>query len=82
MTLFEDWWAKLSPAEQKMIGVNNAKFVWEEARRQAPSTLYLNGFQVCRIEDDLIIMSTNGEGGRFNMQEFEDVVRDFFNKNF
>lgn len=28
---FNDWWATLTPKEQQMIGVNNAKFVWREA---------------------------------------------------
>jgi hypothetical protein len=28
---FDDWWAGLTQAEQKMIGVNNAKFVWNSA---------------------------------------------------
>ena len=28
---FEEWWATLTPAEQKVIGRTNAKFVWLEA---------------------------------------------------
>jgi len=28
---FDDWWAGLTQAEQKMIGVNNARFVWNSA---------------------------------------------------
>jgi hypothetical protein len=28
---FDDWWATLTPAEQKVIGRTNAKFVWLEA---------------------------------------------------
>jgi hypothetical protein len=28
---FDDWWAGLTQAEQKMIGVNNAEFVWNSA---------------------------------------------------
>ena len=28
---FEQWWATLTPAEQKIIGRTNAKFVWLEA---------------------------------------------------
>lgn len=28
---FEEWWATLTPAEHKVIGVNNAKFVWNAA---------------------------------------------------
>jgi hypothetical protein len=30
---FDDWWATLSAQEQSVIGVNNARFVWESARR-------------------------------------------------
>lgn len=28
---FEEWWATLTPSEQKLIGRTNAKFVWMEA---------------------------------------------------
>jgi hypothetical protein len=28
---FNEWWATLTPAEQKVIGRTNAKFVWLEA---------------------------------------------------
>jgi len=28
---FEEWWKTLSLAEQKMLGINNAKFVWAQA---------------------------------------------------
>lgn len=28
---FDQWWATLTPAEQKLIGLNNAKFVWQSA---------------------------------------------------
>jgi hypothetical protein len=28
---FDEWWATLSPAEQKVLGMNNARFVWEQA---------------------------------------------------
>jgi hypothetical protein len=30
---FDDWWATLSAKEQSVIGVNNARFVWDCARR-------------------------------------------------
>lgn len=30
-TRFDAWWATLTPAEQKVIGRTNAKFVWLEA---------------------------------------------------
>ena len=29
--IFEDWWALLTSTEQKVIGKNNAKFVWRQA---------------------------------------------------
>jgi hypothetical protein len=83
---FDDWWAKLSAAEQKLIGMNNAVFVWNEARRQAPSVLFLDSFQLCRSGDELIIMRSSGpsdgEGGRFSLKEFEDAVNEFFNERF
>lgn len=28
---FDDWWATLTHKEQQMIGVNNARFVWQQA---------------------------------------------------
>ena len=28
---FNEWWATLTPAEQKVIGRTNAKFVWQDA---------------------------------------------------
>ena len=28
---FDDWWATLTQKEQQMIGVNNARFVWQQA---------------------------------------------------
>ena len=28
---FDDWWKTLTVAEQKLIGYNVAKFVWEQA---------------------------------------------------
>ena len=31
---FDEWWATLTPAEHKVIGVNNAKFVWQAAQRK------------------------------------------------
>lgn len=84
--MFEQWWANISPAEQKLIGINNAYFVWTEARRQAPSALFLDSFELCRSDDELFILRINGpnegDGGRFSLKEFEVVVNEFFNKNF
>ena len=28
---FNEWWATLTPQEQKVIGRTNAKFVWQDA---------------------------------------------------
>lgn len=28
---FDDWWATLTPQEHSLIGVNNARFVWQQA---------------------------------------------------
>ena len=28
---FDQWWKTLTPAEQRLIGENNAKFVWNSA---------------------------------------------------
>lgn len=36
---FEDWWDKLSAPEQKMIGVNNARFVWQECQKYTLMTI-------------------------------------------
>jgi len=30
---FDAWWSTLTDQEQKVIGVNNARFVWNEAAR-------------------------------------------------
>jgi hypothetical protein len=31
---FEQWWGRLTQKEQTMIGLNNAKFVWNEAQKE------------------------------------------------
>jgi hypothetical protein len=31
---FEQWWDRLTQKEQTMIGLNNAKFVWNEAQKE------------------------------------------------
>lgn len=33
---FEVWWSTLSVSEQKLLGYNNAKFVWQEALSFSP----------------------------------------------
>lgn len=79
---FDDWWASLMSAEHKTLGYNNAKFVWNEARQEAASTLYLDDFSLCSSGDKVIIMHSSGEGGSFYKKAFEEVVRKFFNDNF
>ena len=79
---FDDWWASLMSAEHKTLGYNNAKFVWNEARREAASTLYLDDFSLCSSGDEVIIMHSSGEGGRFDKKKFEEAVREFYNKHF
>jgi hypothetical protein len=32
---FDQWWQTLTPAEQKTIGINNARFVWQAAIAEA-----------------------------------------------
>ena|GEM_PF-3934115 len=79
---FDDWWNTLTVAEQKLMGHNVAQFVWNEARREAASTLYLDDFSLCSSGDEMIIMHSSGEGGRFNKKDFEEAVHKFFNDNF
>lgn len=31
---FQQWWERLTLKEQNMIGLNNAKFVWDEAQKE------------------------------------------------
>lgn len=79
---FDDWWNALTVAEQKLMGYNVALFVWNEARQEAASTLYLDDFSLCSSGDEMIIMHSSGEGGRFNKKAFEEAIRKFFNDNF
>ena len=41
---FEEWWNTISDAEQKLIGINNARFVWGEAHKNRVNILALIGF--------------------------------------
>lgn len=54
---FTQWWNELSKPEQKFIGENNAKFVWEECQKYTLMTIeeackaqvaYDQGFQDAR----------------------------------
>lgn len=31
LVTFDQWWATLTPQEHSLIGVNNARFVWQQA---------------------------------------------------
>ena len=79
---FEDWWAKLPTAEQKLIGINNARFVWEEAQKNSINMLRLPTFVGCESGKDIIITSNSGEGGVFGRLAFDVAVGKFFADNF
>lgn len=36
---FEKWWASLSKREHDLIGLNNARFVWESAQQALKNNL-------------------------------------------
>ena len=36
---FETWWEQLTKAEQKVIGVGNAMFVWQECQKYTLMTI-------------------------------------------
>lgn len=79
---FEQWWEQLPVVERKIIGRSNAEFVWNESRKQRPDVLFLPNFSISSMKDSVIIMCASGEGGTFDMQEFEDAVRKFFAEKF
>lgn len=54
---FTEWWEQLTKAERKVMGENNAKFVWEECQKYTLMTIeeackaqvaYDQGFQDAR----------------------------------
>jgi hypothetical protein len=79
---FEEWWAQLPTSEQKLLGKNNAKFVWEEAQKNHINMLTLPSFVIGRHADTVSIMSFHGEGGTFNTKEFDNAVSRFFAEKF
>ena len=79
---FEEWWAQLPTAEQKLLGINNARFVWSEAQKNFKSILSLPNFMVSRFGDKLAIMSHYGEGGMFDVDAFDGAVSKFFAEKF
>lgn len=79
---FEQWWEQLPPAEQKLLGINNARFVWDEAQKNMIGVLSLPSFLLSRFEDKVAIMSHYGEGGTFPVNEFDATVSKFFAEKF
>ena len=83
---FDDWWETVSVAEQKLISYNVAHFVWMEAVKHTVQVLTTPRFIVSGAEDRVIIMRSEGvaggEGGMFSVDEFDEAVNEFFNKNF
>lgn len=56
---FEEWWESITDAERKMLGQNNAKFVWDQAQQQQQEnieTLYMLYQQACQQRDALMDM--------------------------
>ena len=41
---FHEWWATLSPKEQLILGTNNARFVWQQAREACAKDI----FEMCK----------------------------------
>ncbi len=79
---FDAWWAKLPTAEQKLIGINNARFVWEEAQKNSINMITLPNFIIGRFGDKVSLMTLHGEGGLFDIKEFEDAVAKFYAEKF
>jgi len=79
---FKEWWGTISDAKQKLIGINNARFVWEEAQKNRVNILALPTFTMARFGDRITIMSHHGEGGDFDLQKFDSAVGKFFAENF
>jgi hypothetical protein len=79
---FEDWWAVLPTSEQKLLGMNNARFVWQEAQKNQVTIIALPNFTVARFNDKVALMSHYGEGGMFDVHAFDAAVSKFFADNF
>jgi hypothetical protein len=79
---FEEWWGQLPPQEQKLLGINNARFVWDEAQKNMKGVLSLPHFMLSRFDEKVAIMSHYGEGGMFPVDAFDDAVSKFFADNF
>ena len=46
---FDQWWATLTPREQKIIGEHNARFVWQEAVFHTVGELDLSKYEDCPV---------------------------------
>jgi hypothetical protein len=79
---FAEWWSTISDAEQKLIGINNAKFVWEEAQKMQVTVIALPSYSLARFGDKIAIMASHGEGGAFDIHEFDKAVGQFFAEKF
>jgi hypothetical protein len=83
---FEDWWWQLPAVERKLIGYNNGQFVWQEAAKHVASVLTLPSFVISCTGEKVVIMRTGGasagEGGMFNLKEFDEAVDKFFSERF
>ena len=79
---FEDWWAKLPTVEQKLLGKNNAKFVWDESRVHSVNMITTPNYMLSRSNDKVVIMSFHGEGGTFDLNAFDKAVSQFYSDNF
>ena len=83
---FDDWWWQLPAVERKLLGYNNGKFVWEEAAKHFTAVLTLPNFIISCTGDRVVIMRTDskasGEGGMFNINEFDAAVNKFFSDRF
>ena len=46
------------------------------------TTIYLNEYKISKVDDDQISIGIDGEGGTFDLKDFEAVVAKFYKENF
>lgn len=68
---FEQWWETLSYKERSLIGVNNAKFVWNQARDACALFLEQNAM-ACENPIYRSLLQANARGIREGRQEEEE----------
>lgn len=68
---FEQWWETLSYKERSLIGVNNAKFVWNQARDACALVLEQNAM-ACENPIYRSLLQANARGIREGRQEEEE----------